>query len=274
MKIIINQSKPLSHLQLEAIKPWAISIENKGQYWVLQSNQMPPLSSWREQWLVDCHCLPKNWVGGDIRLVVCDMDSTFTNIECIDEMARSLGCYDEVAKITRCGMHGELDFSSSLRQRVSMIAGLKQADLQAIYDQKLKLNPGAEKLLCDLKSKNIAFALASGGFDYFANRLKEEYHFEYAHANRLEIKDGRCTGSLLGKIIDGEEKKRYLLELCAKKGIQSHQVIAVGDGANDIKMMEVAGLSVAWHAKPVVKEIATWQINYGDLSQIAYAFDL
>lgn len=200
------------------------------------------------------------------RLLVMDMDSTLITIECIDEIADMVGLKPQVAAITEATMRGEIkDFQESLRRRVALLAGLEVDALERVYDERLRLSPGAVDMLSRVKAAGIKTLLVSGGFTFFSERLKARLGLDHAYANTLEISDGKLTGQVLGEIVDAHEKARLLALTCEQMGVPVSQAIAIGDGANDLKMMKRAGMSVAYHAKPVVREQATHAINFGGL---------
>lgn len=209
----------------------------------------------------------------DFRLVAFDMDSTLINLECVDEIAAAAGRKDEVAAITEAAMRGEItDYKESLRQRVALLKGVPVAAMQQVYDQRLQLNPGAETLVRALQAAGLKTLLVSGGFTFFTDRIRDRLGLDYTRSNVLEVADGALTGRMVdqewGDICDGEEKKRMLLQTCERLGISPRQAIAVGDGANDLPMMGVAGLSAAYHAKPKVREQAMVAIDDGGLDRL------
>jgi phosphoserine phosphatase len=211
------------------------------------------------------------------KLAAFDMDSTLINIECVDEIADAAGRKAEVAAITEAAMRGEItDYKDSLRRRVALLAGVPVSAMHEVYDRRLQLNPGAEKLTQAFKAAGMKLLLVSGGFTFFTDRIKERLQIDWARSNVLEVTDGKLTGQLVdqswGDICDGEEKRKTLLETCAQMGINPAQSIAVGDGANDLPMMGVAGLSVAYHAKPKVREQAMVAINSGGLDRVLELF--
>jgi len=201
----------------------------------------------------------------DFGLVVMDMDSTLISIECIDEIADMYHLKPEVAAITESAMRGEIDFAESLRRRVALLEGLDEGALQHVYDERLQLNPGAELMLAELKRHGIKTLLVSGGFVFFTERLKARLGLDFAHANTLEIVDGKLTGKVLGKILDAQGKAEWLLKTRDELRLKPEEVIAMGDGANDLKMMAQAGVSIAYHAKPVVREQASYALNFAGL---------
>jgi phosphoserine phosphatase len=205
----------------------------------------------------------------DFKAMAFDMDSTLINIECIDEIADAVGKKAEVAAITEAAMRGEItDFKDSLRRRVALLQGVPAGALQEVYDQRLRLNPGALALMSAARAAGLHTMLVSGGFTFFSERVKAQLGMNEAHANTLEIENGLLTGRVLGDIVDGEAKKQHLLSLCARLGCDPRQSIAVGDGANDLPMMGASGLSVAFHAKPKVREQAMVAINEGGLDRL------
>lgn len=209
----------------------------------------------------------------DFRLIAFDMDSTLINIECVDEIADAAGRKSEVAAITEAAMQGVItDYKESLRQRVALLKGVPETHLQAVFQDRLRFNPGAQTLIDAAKRAGLTTLLVSGGFTYFSDRVKQGLGIDFSRSNRLEIEGGVLTGRMLdqpwGDICDGQEKRRTLLELASLMGITAAQTIAVGDGANDLPMMGAAGLSVAYHAKPAVRAHAKVAINTGGLDRL------
>lgn len=201
----------------------------------------------------------------DFKLVAMDMDSTLITIECIDEIADMQGLKPQVAAITEAAMRGELDFSESLTRRVALLEGLEASALQRVYDERLRISPGGEAMLQAVQAAGLKTLLVSGGFTFFTERLKPRLGLDHVHANVLEVIDGRLSGRVLGGIVDAEEKQRTVQRVCAQMGIAPSQAIVMGDGANDLKMMGIAGLSVAFRAKPVVREQASVALNFSGL---------
>lgn len=217
---------------------------------------------------IDCAWLPAAPQLGDFKLLAMDMDSTLITIECIDEIADMQGLKPQVAAITEAAMRGELEFNDSLVQRVALLKGLDAAALQRVYDERLKLSPGAQTMLAAVKAAGIKTLLVSGGFTFFTERIKQSLGLDYAHSNVLEIVDGKLTGKVVGNIVNAEEKKNTVERVCAELNIATSQAIVMGDGANDLSMMSVAGLSVAFRAKPVVREKASVALNFVGLDGI------
>lgn len=208
----------------------------------------------------------KRWA--DFGLIAMDMDSTLITIECIDEIADFTGKKNEVAAITASAMRGEIDWPESLRQRVALLAGLDQAVLLRVYDERLRLSPGAEVLIATAKKHGIKLLLVSGGFTFFTERLKSRLNFDYAFSNLLEVLDGKLTGQVIGPLCDADAKARHLQEIAASLGLSCDRCMAIGDGANDLKMMAAAGLSIAYRAKPVVQASASVAINQLGLNAV------
>jgi phosphoserine phosphatase len=204
----------------------------------------------------------------EFKLVAMDMDSTLINIECIDEIADMQGLKKQVSEITEAAMRGELDFAESLKRRVALLEGLDASALERVYEERLQLSPGAETMLQAVQAAGMKTLLVSGGFTYFTERLKARLGLDYTNANQLEIVDGKLTGKVLGTIVDAEEKKRTVERVCAELGIAPSQAIVMGDGANDLKMMAISGMSVAFRAKPVVREQANVALNFVGLDGI------
>ncbi|MDO9316425.1 MAG: phosphoserine phosphatase SerB [Burkholderiaceae bacterium] len=214
---------------------------------------------------------------GDFKLIAFDMDSTLINIECVDEIADAAGRKAEVSAITEAAMRGEItDYKESLRQRVALLRGVTVAHMEQVYTERLRLNPGAERLVSACQAAGMRVLLVSGGFTFFTDRICELLGIEFARSNVLEIESGPNCGQLTGRMVDqpwgdicdGAEKRTMLLQTCAQLGIDPKQAIAMGDGANDLPMMGEAGLSVAYHAKPRVREQAMVAIDTGGLDRL------
>jgi len=214
----------------------------------------------------------------DFKLVAFDMDSTLINIECVDEIAEAAGRKAEVAAITEAAMRGEIaDYKESLRRRVALLKGVPESALHTVYSHHLQLNPGVERFVQACRAAGLATLLVSGGFTFFSDRIRERLQLDAARANVLELADGTLTGRLVdqdwGDIVDGDEKRRTVLDTCAHLGIAPSQAIAVGDGANDLPMMAAVGLSIAYHPKPAVRERAMISVTHGGLDRALDLFD-
>lgn len=203
------------------------------------------------------------------RMVFIDMDSTLIQVEVIDELASVAGEGEKVKNITERAMNGEIDFNESLRERVSLLKGLSEKDLESVYHS-IPFTQGAENLIKVLKQLGYKTAVISGGFDYFTQKFKNRLGLDYAFSNRLEIIDGKLTGKVLGKIVDGARKAELLEKICDLEKISADQVIAIGDGANDLPMLGKAGLGIAFNAKKVVREAANYSISHRSLDSILY----
>ncbi|MGC7402591.1 phosphoserine phosphatase SerB [Pandoraea pneumonica] len=209
----------------------------------------------------------------DFKLVAMDMDSTLITIECIDEIADYCGLKAEVSAITEAAMRGEIkDFNESLTRRVALLKGLDASALEKVYEERLQLSPGAENMLRGVQALGIKTLLVSGGFTFFTDRLKARLNLDVTRANTLEIVDGKLTGRVIGEIVNAEVKARTVAEVAAQFGATPSQAIVMGDGSNDLQMMAIAGLSVAFRAKPVVRERASVAFNHVGLDGLLSLF--
>lgn len=206
------------------------------------------------------------------KLIAMDMDSTLLAIESIDEIADMQQIKPQVAAITVQTMRGEISFEESLTRRTALLRGVHQDDLQKVYDERVKLSPGAERMLQLAKQSGIKTMVISGGFTFFTERIKTKLQLDFAAANVLEIENDRLTGKVVGEIIGREGKAQVLKQVCAELGIRREQVIAIGDGANDLAMLAEAGVGIAYHAKPIVKQQATYSIDYVGLDGVTNLF--
>ena len=219
---------------------------------------------------LDFGFVPEGRRLGDFKLLVMDMDSTLITMETIDELADMIGIKAEVAKITESAMRGEIEYDESLRRRLALLKGLDESALQRVYDERLRFSPGAEQMLELVRAAGIRTLLVSGGFSYMTDRLKPRAKLDYTHSNVLEIANGKLTGKVIGDIVNADMKRTTLLRVAADLGITRAQIAGVGDGANDLKFMAECGVSVAYRAKPVVRDKTTYAINYAELDAMLY----
>ena len=237
--------------------------------WRAEPQSPAVFDDWAERFGVDAANVPNGLRLADFRLLAIDMDSTLVTMETLDEIADMAGLKAEVAAITEAAMRGEIkDFSESLTRRMALLKGVGEDLIERVYQERLHLSPGAETLLAAAKAAGLKTMLVSGGFTHFTERLKERLGFDYAFANQFDIANQRLTGRVLGPIVDGAFKARAVQQCCQDIGCPPSQAIAIGDGANDLGMMGVAGLSVGYHAKPVVREKATWSVRKGGLDVV------
>ncbi len=201
----------------------------------------------------------------DFKLLVMDMDSTLITIETIDELADLVGLKPQVAAITEQAMRGEIEYNESLQRRVALLKGLDESALRRVYDERLKLSPGAEILLAAAKKHGIKTLLVSGGFTHVTRLLQPRLRLDYAYSNTLEVVNGKLTGEIVGRIVNADAKRDELLRVRDLLGIQREQIIGMGDGANDLKFMAACSVSISYHAKPIVRGQTTHAINFGGL---------
>ncbi len=231
--------------------------------WPWPSGSRSQAADLAEKFSVDAAWIEQKRSLSDYRLLVFDMDSTLITIECIDEMGDYFGKKNEVAAITEAAMRGEIsDYNESLRRRLNLLAGMPLHAMQQIYDERLQLSPGVERLIAASKQAGLKVLLVSGGFTFFADQLKIRLGLDFVRANRVELRNEQLTGGLIGEIVNADVKQRIVEETCVALGCSPAQAIVIGDGANDLKMMSIAGVSVAYRAKPVVRRQALFALNY------------
>jgi len=221
---------------------------------------------------LDCAFVQDGARLSDYGLVALDMDSTLITIECVDELADMAGIKPQVAAITASAMRGEIDFTESLTRRTALLAGLHESALERVWSERLQLSPGAERLIEALRARGIRTLLVSGGFSFFTERLKARLGLDYALSSEPEIADGRLTGRIQGRILDARGKAEAVRRVRDSLGLPPERVIAIGDGANDLAMMAEAGVSIAYHAKPVVRQEATYSFNHVGLDGLLNLF--
>jgi phosphoserine phosphatase len=247
-------------------------LDPRATHWLLRherATDRDAVEALRASLRLDLNPLPQGFDGPAVGLLVTDMDSTLIAIECIDEIADRAGRRQAVAAITEAAMNGELDFAQALERRVALLQGLPVSVLEAVYEEKVALNPGAEALVAACRRRGVRIALVSGGFDFFVERLKDTLGLDFALANRLESRGGLLTGRIEGPVCGGAEKAGFLLDLCGRLGLAPENCIGLGDGANDAKLLGVAGLGVAFRPKPALRAVADAVIEYADLAAVA-----
>jgi phosphoserine phosphatase len=246
----------------------------KEHAWRIHNAAKPDsIPAYCDQHRIDYGYVPEGARFADLKLVAMDMDSTLITIECIDELGDLAGCKGEIAGITAQAMRGELDYPQSLRKRVGLLTGLSETSLTRVYDERLRLTPGAEELLGACKTHGVKLLLVSGGFTFFTDRLKQRLGIDYTISNTLETQGGRLTGKLVGDIVDADAKAAKFRAVMAELGAKRAQTVAIGDGANDLKMMAQAGVSVAFHAKPVVRAQASCAVSWCGLDAVVNLFE-
>lgn len=278
-QIIVHSSHlegGLSQRLQECCAVQASQIQSRGQYYALPCARylgQETIEALSAQFQVDINIVPESLDASTIGLLITDMDSTLINIECVDEIADFAGKKAEVSAITEGAMRGELDFNDSLIRRVALLKGLNMSVLEDVYRHRLMLNPGAERLIQGLKQQNIKTALVSGGFTFFTDKLRDRLGFDYVLSNILDVNGENLTGKMRGNIVNADGKEQFLRDICNRSGLEVTQAIAMGDGANDLKMLKIAGMSVAYRAKPAVREQADIKINYSGLDSVLHILE-
>ena len=274
---LVIQGPGLSRDQVDAVAAMAAAANTQqiapAAYRLRGAAKSDAIAAWCDERRIDHAWMAEGRRFAELKLLAMDMDSTLITIECIDELGDLAGTKAQIAGITERAMRGELDFPGALRQRVAALQGLPESALLEVYEQRLKLTPGAETLLKACKDNGVKVLLVSGGFGFFTERLKARLGLDYTTSNRLEIENGRLTGRLLGDIVGAEAKAAKFRSVLEELGTSSRYSVAIGDGANDLKMMAEAGLSVAFHAKPVVRAQADCAISWCGLDAVANLFE-
>ena len=274
---LVLQGPQLQLNEVDAVVPMAkaSSVEKISEraFRLRNASKDEAVGAYCEARRIDHGWVPEGRRFAGLKLLAMDMDSTLITIECIDELGDLAGKKAEIASITAQAMRGELDYPDSLRRRVAALANLSEQSLLRVYEERLKLTSGAEALIEACRKHGVKLLLVSGGFTFFTERLKQRLGLDYIISNRLEIKDGRLTGRLLGEIVDADAKAAKFRAVMRGLGARKEQTVAIGDGANDLKMMAEAGLSVAFHAKPVVRAKADCALSYSGLDAVVNLFE-
>ncbi|HXZ91326.1 MAG TPA: phosphoserine phosphatase SerB [Burkholderiales bacterium] len=243
-----------------------------GAYLLREATPFEGLGAWCGARAIDWGWLHRPVRLADMRLLAMDMDSTLITIECIDEIGAAAGRKAEIAGITARAMRGEIEFTESLKRRVALLEGVPEQALEQVYRDKLRLSPGAERLLEASKAAGLKLMLVSGGFSFFTERLRARLGFDIVRSNALEIERGRLTGRLLGEIVNARVKAEAVRAAARALGARREQLIAIGDGANDMPMMDEAAFSVAYRAKPIVREFAAFALDHSGLDGVLNFF--
>jgi phosphoserine phosphatase len=275
MRLVVQgQALSIAHLthihQLSGVNTQFMQIGEHAYYLPVQSVENDTVKLFCSEHQIDYALVPDQQRLNTFGLCVMDMDSTLITIECIDEIADMMGIKAQIAQITEAAMRGELDFAASLKMRVALLKGLDESALQHVIDTRLTFSPGAQAWIATCKANHIKTMVVSGGFTFFADYVKDILDLDYAVSNVLEIIDGKLTGQIVGNIVDAQRKADELVKLRETLGLQPSQTIAIGDGANDLKMMDVAGIGLAYHAKPIVQSQASYALNHVGLDGAAY----
>ena len=274
---LVVQGPALEESYVEAIaamaKPSGIEQITDKAFRLRKALKDEAIAAWCEEKRIDYGWVPEGRRFADLKLLAMDMDSTLIAIECIDELGDMAGKKVEISAITAQAMRGELDYPASLRQRVGALAGLAESALLRVYEERLKLTPGADALLQACKQHGVKLLLVSGGFTFFTDRLKARLGIDYTISNVLDIKNGRLTGKVLGDIVDADAKAAKFRAVAKELKAKKEQTVAIGDGANDLKMMVEAGLSIAFRAKPVVRAQADCALTWSGLDGVVRLFE-
>ena len=274
---LVVQGPALAENDLEAlallVKPAQVQPVAPRAYRLTRAMRNEGVMALCEARRIDHAWMPEGRRFADLRLLAMDMDSTLITIECIDELGDFAGKKAEIAAVTAQAMRGEIEYRESLRRRVAALKDLDESALARIYDERLRLTPGAEALIQACKQHGVQLLLVSGGFTFFTERLKARLALDHTISNVLEVKSGKLTGALLGEIVDADAKAAKFREVLSQLSATREQSVAIGDGANDLKMMKEAGLSVAFRAKPVVRAQASCALNWSGLDAVRNLFE-
>ena len=277
MRNLVVQAADIATPTLKALAKMtgAKRIEQIGEqaFRLLDASDHGDVAALCERERIDHAFVPQGRRLRDYALAVMDMDSTLITVECIDELADLRGIKSEVARITASAMRGEIDYAESLRQRVRLLAGTPEDALERVYRERVKVSPGAERLLAALRKQGIRTLLVSGGFTFFTDRLQARLKFDASSANTPEIRDGALTGEMLGSIVDAPGKAQALERMRASLAITRAATIGIGDGANDLAFLAECAVSVAYHAKPAVRAAATHCLDYVGLDGVIHLFE-
>ena len=277
MANLVLQGPTLGKAQVDALAAMARPSRVEGitarAFRLRNARKDEAIASYCEARNIDYGWIPEGRRFADLKLLAMDMDSTLITIECIDELGDLAGKKAEIAAVTAQAMRGEIEYRESLRRRVAAIAGLDESALARVYEERLKLTPGAEALIAACKKHDVKLLLVSGGFTFFTDRLKARLGIDYTISNVLEVQGGNLTGALIGDIVDADAKAKRFLQVAAQLGARKEHTVAIGDGANDLKMMNEAGISVAFRAKPVVRAQASCALNWTGLDGVANLFE-
>ena len=274
---LVVQGPGLAESEAQALAPLVGSARVEpiatGAFRLRNAAANPAVARWAEQRQADYAFIPEGRRFADLRLLAMDMDSTLITIECIDELGDLAGKKAEISAITAQAMRGEIAYPESLRRRVSALSGLPQTDLARVYEERLRLTPGAEALVAACKKHRVEILLVSGGFTFFTERLKARLGIDHTISNVLEVKAGKLTGTLVGAIVDADAKAAKFRQVLSQLKASRDESVAIGDGANDLKMMAQAGVSVAFRAKPVVRAQATCALDWSGLDAVVNLFE-
>lgn len=251
----------------------SVEVVAAGAFRLRRAAFLPAVATWCEERHIDCARVPEGRRFKDLKLLAMDMDSTLIAIECIDELGDMAGRKPEIAAITELAMRGEIDYAESLRRRVQLLAGLEEKALTRVYEQRLALTSGAEQLISACKEHGVKLLLVSGGFSYFTERLKSRLGLDFTLSSSLAIENGVLTGRLVGDLVDADAKAAAFLSRMKELRATREQTVAIGDGANDLKMMAQAGVSVAFRAKPLVRAQANCALNWCGLDGVRNLFE-